>query len=94
MSSVRVAHIEDVNARAHEDDAHLVYQWSDVRRVRRANGRLAYKGHGKGKDQEPLTCSFDLPLGSTDVKVPAIPESAWLNLENMTGTQVQWSSVL
>jgi hypothetical protein len=51
-------------------------------------------GHGKGKDQEPLTCSFDLPLGSTDVKVPAIPESAWLNLENLMGTQVQWSSVL
>jgi hypothetical protein len=52
------------------------------------------KGHGKGKDQEPLTCSFDLPVGSTDVKVCAIPESAFVNPENVTGVQLEWSSLL
>ena len=50
------------------------------------------KGHGKGKDQEPLTDSFDLPLDSKEVKVRAIPESSQLNnLERVRGTQAQWS---
>jgi hypothetical protein len=52
------------------------------------------KGHGKGKDQEPLRGSFDLPFGSTDVRVCPIPESTWPNPENLTGTQLEWSSLL
>ena len=51
------------------------------------------KGHGKGKLQELLADTFDLPLDSSDVLVRPIPESQLLDLEHVTGTQVQWSSL-
>lgn len=51
------------------------------------------KGHGKGKIQELLADTFDLPLDSSEVQVRPIRESQLFDLEHVTGTQVQWSSL-
>ena len=51
------------------------------------------KGHGKGKLQELLADTFDLPLDSSEVLVRPTCESQLLDLEHVTGTQVLWSSL-